>query len=205
MALNGGYPLGERKRWLLAIATAQLEHREALALIITLENGKPLHEARGEVDYAAGFYTEAARLLGSLEPRVLRTHPKQHEWTVFHRPAGVAALITPWSFPLAMLAKKASATLAAGAPIVVKPAEVTATANATEYGLAAYVFTRDSARASRLAERLRFGHVGLNSGTGPTAEAPFGGMKQSGLGREGGVEGLLEFVELQVLTTPLRE
>ncbi|WP_305792384.1 aldehyde dehydrogenase family protein [Arhodomonas sp. KWT] len=48
-------------------------------------------------------------------------------------------------------------------------------------------------------ERLNFAHAALNSGTGPTPEAPFGGMKQSGYGREGGIEGLFEFVETQTV------
>ena len=72
-------------------------------------------------------------------------------------------------------------------------------ANNTEYGLAAYVFTNDAARAKQCAAALTFGHVGLNTGSGPAPEAPFGGMKQSGYGREGGVEGLLEFCEPQTV------
>ena len=76
---------------------------------------------------------------------------------------------------------------------------VLAAANDTEYGLAAYVFTKDSARAQQCAAALTFGHVGLNSGSGPAPEAPFGGMKQSGYGREGGLEGLLEFCEPQTV------
>jgi succinate-semialdehyde dehydrogenase/glutarate-semialdehyde dehydrogenase len=72
-------------------------------------------------------------------------------------------------------------------------------ANSTPFGLAAYVFTRDAERANRVLPQVRFGHVGLNTGTGPTPEAPFGGMKQSGFGREGGVEGLLEFCETQTV------
>jgi len=78
-------------------------------------------------------------------------------------------------------------------------AEAIALADDTIYGLAAYVFTADLARAERVAAALHFGHVGLNTATGPTPEAPFGGMRQSGLGREGGAEGLFEFVELQTL------
>jgi succinate-semialdehyde dehydrogenase/glutarate-semialdehyde dehydrogenase len=81
-------------------------------------------------------------------------------------------------------------------------AEVIAKANGTPYGLAAYVFTRDTARGEAMISRLQFGHVGLNGGTGPTPEAPFGGMKESGFGREGGVEGLLEFTEVQTVVTP---
>jgi succinate-semialdehyde dehydrogenase/glutarate-semialdehyde dehydrogenase len=75
-------------------------------------------------------------------------------------------------------------------------------ANDTEYGLAAYVFTRDEARAARFISRLQFGHVGWNTGNGPTPEAPFGGMKESGYGREGGLEGMHEFTEVQVVTHP---
>jgi succinate-semialdehyde dehydrogenase/glutarate-semialdehyde dehydrogenase len=425
VALATPTTLAQRRGWLERVAAAHAEHREQLAQIITAENGKPIAEARGEVDYAAGFYAESARRIDCLAPRVLETTPKNHTWTVFARPAGVAGLIVPWNFPLAMLAKKASAALAAGTSIVVKPAEktplssialfhifqqlalpsgmvnlvfgdapqigrvlcehpavrvisftgstavgkllsvqaaphikkmalelggnapfivfedadveqaaeqlmsnkfrcsgqtcvcsnrvyvqssiahsfsqavvakvaalrvgpgkdessqvgplidpagfgkvrelvqdaleggataavggvadlpqegaglfypptvldgvsessrclkdevfgpivpivhfeteddVVRAANDTEYGLAAYVFTKDTARAQRTIERLRFGHVGLNTGTGPTPEAPFGGMKQSGLGREGGDEGLLEYVELQSVPTPL--
>ena len=74
-----------------------------------------------------------------------------------------------------------------------------AKANDTEYGLAAYVFTKDAAKARQCAATLKFGHVGLNTGSGPAPEAPFGGMKQSGYGREGGLEGLLEFCEPQTV------
>ncbi len=75
-------------------------------------------------------------------------------------------------------------------------------ANGTPYGLAAYVFSNDPARVQQLISRLRFGHVGINTGMGPTPEAPFGGMKQSGFGREGGIEGLLEFFETQTVVSP---
>jgi succinate-semialdehyde dehydrogenase/glutarate-semialdehyde dehydrogenase len=77
--------------------------------------------------------------------------------------------------------------------------EAVSLANATEYGLAAYLFTRDAGRAHRMVQRLLFGHVGVNTGTGPTPEAPFGGTKHSGFGREGGIEGLLEFCEIQTI------
>jgi len=80
---------------------------------------------------------------------------------------------------------------------------VIALANSTPFGLAAYVFTGDDTLAERVVSRLRFGHVGVNTGTGPTPEAPFGGVKQSGIGREGGEEGLLEFCESQ--TVAVRE
>ena len=411
--------LEARSRWLLAIAAALSAERDQLAAIITAENGKPLAESRGEVDYAAGFFSDAARHTAALAPSELEARPRGLRWRIHHRPAGVAGLITPWNFPLGMLAKKLAGALAAGCPSVVKPAELTPlscvaffalldrldlppgmvnlvfgrapeigkvlcerpevrvvsftgstgvgkllaaqcapgikrlslelggnapfvvfedadldlaarellsnkfrcagqtcvcsnrvlvaasvaeafaakiqgeiaalvvgpgsapetqvgplidrrgfdkvqalvrdaldggatalvgglapepalgagcyfpptllvgvgpemrcvreetfgpvvaigtfadeagalkSANDTEYGLAAYVFTADPARAERFAAGLHFGHVGLNTATGPTPEAPFGGMGHSGLGREGGFEGVMEFIELQ--------
>lgn len=68
-------------------------------------------------------------------------------------------------------------------------------ANATEYGLAAYLWTSDLNRALRVSEQLEFGMIGINDWYPVTAEAPFGGFKQSGLGRESGVEGVHEYVE----------
>jgi succinate-semialdehyde dehydrogenase/glutarate-semialdehyde dehydrogenase len=73
--------------------------------------------------------------------------------------------------------------------------EAVALANDTPYGLAAYFFTRDVSRAWRIAERLDYGMVAVNDGLLSTEVAPFGGVKESGLGREGGVEGLEEFLE----------
>lgn len=70
-----------------------------------------------------------------------------------------------------------------------------AQANATDYGLAAYVYTRDLATAFKVSEELEFGLIGINDWFPSTPEAPFGGMKQSGLGRESGSEGILEYVE----------
>ncbi|MGJ3262820.1 MAG: NAD-dependent succinate-semialdehyde dehydrogenase [Salinarimonas sp.] len=73
-------------------------------------------------------------------------------------------------------------------------------ANDTEYGLVAYVFTRDMARGLSVCERLDYGMVGLNRGLVSDPAAPFGGVKQSGLGREGGHEGLFEFMESQYVS-----
>jgi len=414
-------PISLRRQWLEAIVQLLNNHQDQLARIITLEQGKPLAESAAEVQYAAGFFQFYGRHLGRLESESLTEHPHNLNWTVHHRPAGVVGLITPWNFPLAMLAKKLSAALAAGCTIVTKPAELTplttvalwnllqtldldegranlligrpkpigevlcthpavrlisftgstevgrilmtsvaphikrlalelggnapfivledadlpnavdglmankfrcagqtcvctnrayvqasveqefiklvadrigslrigngldpqvqigplihrqafdkvdrhvkeallqgaqrvvgsdrprpdhewgafytptllknvnsqmlvsqqetfgpvvavqtfetldevaALANGTPYGLAAYVFGQDERKTVELIRRLRFGHVGWNTGSGPTPEAPFGGMKQSGFGREGGVEGLLEFCESQTV------
>ena len=73
-------------------------------------------------------------------------------------------------------------------------------ANATEYGLVAYVFSGDFRRAMQVCERLEYGMVGLNRGLVSDPAAPFGGVKQSGLGREGGHEGMLEFMETQYIS-----
>jgi len=76
--------------------------------------------------------------------------------------------------------------------------EAIAMANDTHYGLAAYVYTRDISRAHRMFERLRFGIVGINDINPTAAAAPFGGMKESGLGREGGREGIAEYLETKL-------
>ena len=82
-------------------------------------------------------------------------------------------------------------------------AEAIALANATEYGLAAYFYTRDLSRAFRVAEALEFGIVGLNTGIISTAVAPFGGIKQSGFGREGARQGIEEYLETKYLCVGL--
>ncbi|TRD23209.1 NAD-dependent succinate-semialdehyde dehydrogenase [Palleronia caenipelagi] len=78
--------------------------------------------------------------------------------------------------------------------------DVIARANDTEYGLVAYVFSEDFKRALQVCERLEYGMVGLNRGLVSDPAAPFGGVKQSGLGREGGHEGMLEFMETQYIS-----
>lgn len=77
--------------------------------------------------------------------------------------------------------------------------ELTAAVNDTEYGLAAYFYTKDLSRAWRLAERLEVGMVGVNTASISTAEAPFGGIKHSGFGREGSKYGIDEYLELKYL------
>lgn len=414
--------LETRRRWLEQIVDALLRNKEEIGRILTLEHGKPWPEAQVEVEYAAGFFRYCAEEIEALKPRTLRERPRDMTWTVYYRPAGVAALITPWNFPIGMIAKKLAAALAAGCPSVIKPSsktpltmialftllereldlpagmvnlvigpageigdalcshpdvqvvsftgsteigrelmakcapqikkvalelggnapfivfddadldhaaeqllankfrgagqtcvcanrilvqrgaleaftakvaervsrlkvgngmepgvdigplidragfnkvrrhvedalahgarlvtgelppaaeqdwgcfypptvltdvrhgtvvqceetfgplvpimpfddedEAIRIANDVEFGLAAYLFTGDSTRAERVIPQLRFGHVGHNTSSGPTPEAPFGGMKQSGLGREGGIEGLFEFVEPQTV------
>lgn len=77
--------------------------------------------------------------------------------------------------------------------------EAIALANSTEYGLASYIYTRDHSRLLRVAEQIEFGLVGFNAGVISNAAAPFGGVKQSGLGREGGSEGISEYTTTQYI------
>ncbi|MBQ0832487.1 NAD-dependent succinate-semialdehyde dehydrogenase [Marinobacter sp.] len=421
LRLTNPYSIETRRKWLEDIRDALRANKEEVGRILCLEHGKPLNEAQGEVDYAAGFFDYCSKHIQALDAHTLPEKPKDCTWTVHYRPIGVAGLITPWNFPIGMIAKKLSAALAAGCPSVIKPAsetpltmialfklmdkhvnlpdgmvnlvmgkasvigkvlcespdvpmlsftgstevgrklvldtadqikklalelggnapyivfedadldaaadnlignkfrgsgqtcvcanrifvhenvmeafgeklaervnkmtvgdgiagdvdlgplinkagfdkvkrhledalskgasliagkqpgdlgeghlffpptvisgvtsdmccsreetfgplvpiasfrteeEVIEAGNDTEFGLASYVFTADVERAQRVAAGLRFGHVGWNTGTGPTPEAPFGGMKASGIGREGGLEGLFEFVEAQTV------
>jgi len=78
--------------------------------------------------------------------------------------------------------------------------EVIRRANDTEYGLVAYLYTKDLSRGMRVSEKLDFGMIGLNRGLVSDPAAPFGGMKQSGIGREGAHEGLMEFLETQYVS-----
>ncbi|WP_167051122.1 NAD-dependent succinate-semialdehyde dehydrogenase [Salinibacterium sp. ZJ77] len=76
-------------------------------------------------------------------------------------------------------------------------------ANDTQYGLISYVFTKDLARGQRMIDQLETGMMGLNVGVASNAAAPFGGVKQSGLGREGGVEGIHEYLDTKYTLTPM--
>ena len=91
------------------------------------------------------------------------------------------------------------------APIVAFESEQEALelANVTEFGLVSYVYTRDLARALRVSERLESGMVGLNTGLVSNPAAPFGGVKESGLGREGGREGIDEYLEVKYVAVAL--
>ena len=102
-----------------------IDATEDLALLITAECGKPLSESRGEVAYAASFLEwyaeEAKRAYGDIIP----PHQEDKRLMVIRQPIGVAAAITPWNFPAAMILRKVGAALAAGCTMVVKPAPQT--------------------------------------------------------------------------------
>jgi len=102
-----------------------MAHQEDLAKLLTLEQGKPLKESRGEIAYGASFLEwfaeEAKRVYGDVIPAA----SSDRRIVVIKQPVGVVAAITPWNFPNAMITRKAGAALAAGCTIVIKPATAT--------------------------------------------------------------------------------
>jgi succinate-semialdehyde dehydrogenase/glutarate-semialdehyde dehydrogenase len=80
--------------------------------------------------------------------------------------------------------------------------EAVAVANDTQYGLVSYVYTENLARGLKLSEQIESGMVGINRGLVSDPAAPFGGVKESGLGREGGFEGIEEFLETKYISVP---
>ncbi|XP_035671041.1 succinate-semialdehyde dehydrogenase, mitochondrial-like isoform X3 [Branchiostoma floridae] len=109
------------RRWFELI----VEKKDTLAELLTVENGKPVAESLGEVNYAAVFLEwfaeEARRTYGDTIP----APAKSKRIVVVHQPVGVASMITPWNFPYAMVTRKAGAALAAGCTVVLKPSEET--------------------------------------------------------------------------------
>ncbi|MCG6634485.1 succinate-semialdehyde dehydrogenase [Acinetobacter baumannii] len=110
---------------LLAWHKLVLDYTDELALIMTIEQGKPLAEAKGEVRYAASFIQwfaeEGKRIYGDVIPTV----NNQQRFIISKEPVGVVAAITPWNFPIAMITRKAAPALAAGCTVVIKPANET--------------------------------------------------------------------------------
>jgi len=132
------------------------QSREDLALLMTLEQGKPISEARGEIDYAASFieyYAEEAK-----RPNIesVTSHLPGAEVEVWREPTGVAAVITPWNFPSAMLTRNAAAAIAAGCTVVAHPSKETPFSGlalaelAERAGVPAGVFNVVTGRASEL-------------------------------------------------------
>jgi succinate-semialdehyde dehydrogenase / glutarate-semialdehyde dehydrogenase len=120
-----GLTATERARALRRWNDLILANRDDLALIMTLEQGKPLAESLGEIDYAASFVEwfaeEGKRAYGDVIP----SHLAGRRLIATREPIGVAAAITPWNFPSAMITRKAAAALAAGCPMIVRPATET--------------------------------------------------------------------------------
>ncbi|MDF2638627.1 MAG: NAD-dependent succinate-semialdehyde dehydrogenase [Novosphingobium lindaniclasticum] len=118
-------PAGERADLLLRWHGLMLEHQEALAAILTAEQGKPLAEAKGEVLYAASFVRWFAEEARRIEGEVIPAPRSNQRILVWSEPVGVVAAITPWNFPAAMVTRKVAPALAAGCAIIVKPAPET--------------------------------------------------------------------------------
>ncbi|MCE3028089.1 NADP-dependent succinate-semialdehyde dehydrogenase [Salinicola sp. DM10] len=144
------------KRWFALMQ----EHKEDLARILSAEQGKPLAESRGEVDYGASFIEwfaeEGKRVYGDVIPN----DKPDRRLVVIKQPVGVVAAITPWNFPIAMITRKAGPALAAGCTMVLKPASETplsalALAELAERaGIPAGVFNVVAGRAGEIGTEL---------------------------------------------------
>lgn len=138
------------------------EKETELATLLTKEQGKPLAEARGEIQYSAAYFDwyagEARRVYGQVVPSAIQNRLHLHT----REPIGVVALISPWNFPTAMIARKAAAALAVGCPVVVKPAEDTPLSalalaqTAEEAGIPAGVFNVITADREQTASISKF-------------------------------------------------
>lgn len=115
----------ERSKMLRKWYKLIVKHEDELAKLLTLEQGKPLFEAKGEVKYGASFVEwfaeEAKRICGD----IIASPSPSRRLFVLKQPVGVAALWTPWNFPIAMITRKAAAALAAGCTVIIKPSEET--------------------------------------------------------------------------------
>jgi len=109
------------RRWFELI----MRHQDDLATILTLEQGKPFVEAKGEVAYGASFIEWFAEEARRIEGEILAGHGPDRRLMVLRQPIGVVGAITPWNFPSAMITRKAGPALAAGCTMVLKPAEET--------------------------------------------------------------------------------
>src|SRR5690625_586513 len=137
-----------------------MDNQEDLALMMTLEQGKPMSESRGEIAYAAAYMEwyaeEGKRAYGDVIP----TNIPSQRIVITREPVGVCAAITPWNFPSAMITRKAAAALAAGCPMVVKPASQTPYSAlalavlAEEAGVPKGVFSVITGSASQIGEEM---------------------------------------------------
>ncbi|NRA57227.1 MAG: NAD-dependent succinate-semialdehyde dehydrogenase [Phycisphaerales bacterium] len=118
-------PAGERAK--LVARLAELMHRDAdrLSAIMTAEQGKPLAEAKGEINYAAAFLEWAAGEAPRMYGETIPANTTDKRILVMRQPVGVCAIITPWNFPAAMITRKLGPALAAGCTTVIKPSELT--------------------------------------------------------------------------------
>lgn len=144
------------RRWLELIE----RDKEDLARLITLENGKPIKEARAEVGYGAQFLEFYAEEAGRVGGEIIASPTPGRRLMVEREPIGVCAAITPWNFPMAMLTRKVAPALAAGCTVIAKPASQTPLTTlalavlAEEAGLPPGVLNVITGKASMIGERL---------------------------------------------------
>jgi succinate-semialdehyde dehydrogenase/glutarate-semialdehyde dehydrogenase len=120
-ALSGS----ERAKYLRRLYELMIRDQERLGRLMTLEQGKPIAEAKGEIAYAAGFIEWSAEEAKRIYGETVQAFVPQKRILVLRQPIGVVAAITPWNFPAAMITRKLGPALAAGCTIVVKPASQT--------------------------------------------------------------------------------
>ena len=120
-ALTGKQRAGILRRWF----DLMLAHQDDLARLMTLEQGKPLAEARGEIAYAASFIEWFAEEGKRVDGELLQSPTAGQQLLTLREPIGVCAAITPWNFPIAMITRKVAPALAAGCTVIIKPAELT--------------------------------------------------------------------------------
>ncbi|MBK7405683.1 MAG: NAD-dependent succinate-semialdehyde dehydrogenase [Phycisphaerales bacterium] len=118
-------PAADRARFVRRLSELMLRDADRLARLMTLEQGKPLAEARGEIAYAASFLDWAAEEGRRLGGEIIPASAPNKRILVLRQPIGVVAIITPWNFPAAMITRKLGPALAAGCTAVIKPAEET--------------------------------------------------------------------------------
>ncbi|WP_431324067.1 NAD-dependent succinate-semialdehyde dehydrogenase [Rhizobium sp. YTU87027] len=115
----------ERAALLAAWHGLMLQHLDDLALILTIEQGKPLDEARGEILYGASFVKWFAEEARRINGHTIPSPTSDRRIIILKEPVGVCAIITPWNFPNAMITRKVAPALAAGCTVVIKPSEFT--------------------------------------------------------------------------------
>lgn len=118
-------PAGERAQLLETWVELMNEHKDDLALLLSLEQGKPLAEARGEISYGTDFVKWFAEEARRSDGTVIPSPASNRRIVTLKQPVGVCGIITPWNFPNAMITRKAGPALAAGCTVIVKPSELT--------------------------------------------------------------------------------
>ncbi|MDG1286868.1 MAG: NAD-dependent succinate-semialdehyde dehydrogenase [Rickettsiales bacterium] len=150
----------QRAKLMLKWAEILVENRDDIGTIMSQEQGKPISQAKGEVDYAASFIEWYAFEGQSISGETVQQTKAGRRETVWKEPVGVSAAITPWNFPAAMIARKVAPALAAGCPAISKPAENTpltalAMAKCAEMaGIPAGIFNVVTGKASEIGKSL---------------------------------------------------